>query len=75
MSTVNGKCWRQIVSEITAWVIFGVLIVAGVWDIYATRTAGPESSVSAVIGGWAQRFPAVIFAAGFLAGHLFWPQR
>jgi hypothetical protein len=50
--------------------VLGVAIV--VWDVAASWYGQPYNTVSNIIGEWSHRYPATTFAAGMLAGHLFW---
>lgn len=60
--------------ELLAIALLIVLGAIATWDIYAAFGPGWEYTVSALLGSWAARYPMLPFAAGILAGHLFWPQ-
>jgi hypothetical protein len=48
------------------------LVLLGVYDVAAYLIAGHDATVTAAIRDWTHKWPVVAFAAGFLAGHLFW---
>ena len=62
------------VQWVTVWFIALALICTGVADLWLAFTRGPEASVSIVILELSRKWPIIPFAAGMLAGHLFWPQ-
>ncbi len=50
------------------------LAVVGVADVALNVRYGPEATVSRVVLSWTRSYPILAFAAGIVAGHLFWPQ-
>lgn len=51
-----------------------IMLVVGIWDIYAYAVSRPDATVSAIIGQWGHEFPMLSVAIGVLIGHLFWPR-
>jgi len=58
--------------KLTGWLIIGVAVALGIYDIYALTAGGAEATISVVIRQAALKNPAIPFAAGFLCGHFFW---
>lgn len=56
----------------TAWVLLLIGAVLIVWDLYARQYDG--GTISEVVLGSSRAHPIVLFGAGVLCGHLFWPQ-
>lgn len=59
---------------ITRRILVGTIFLLSAYDIAAYLYGGPGSTISEVILDAARQHPALPFAAGFLCGHLFWPQ-
>ena len=55
--------------------IISVVVLLALLDVVLFLQHGVDATFSRVIVHWAERNPAIAFAAGFLCGHLFWPQR
>ena len=49
-----------------------VVVVAIVYDVYVYSVGGTQTTISWVIAEWSYKMPALVFAVGFLCGHLFW---
>lgn len=62
------------VRTVTQCLLLAVAALAGAYDLWAVATAGYDASISVVVLDWSHRAPVLPFAAGVLAGHLFWPQ-
>jgi hypothetical protein len=60
---------------LTTGVLVATTIILSGYDIAAAMSSGEDATISQVILHAAQRVPALAFAAGFLCGHLFWPQK
>lgn len=60
---------------ITGAVLVVVIFALTVYDICAVIFWGVDSTISRVVLRAALQSPVVAFAAGFLCGHLFAPQR
>lgn len=60
---------------ITVWFILVVIVFSILYDIWVGTTYGSASTISWVTWTTAQHYPAIPFAVGFLAGHLFWVQQ
>lgn len=59
---------------ILALCLLTMMMIVGMWDIYAYATNDPEGTVSNIIGTWGEQFPMLSVAIGVLVGHLFWPR-
>jgi hypothetical protein len=59
----------------TRAVVLATLGLLAAWDAAVIALAGPDASISRVVDDWARRYPAGTFAAGFVAGHLFWQRK
>lgn len=55
-------------------VIFTVTIIALViiYDLWAIQVGGKEASISNLIIDISYKQPSIVFASGFVCGHLFW---
>lgn len=62
-------------NTVTKFVVVGVILLLGIYDLVAVLWFGPSATLSRVVGIEAGYVPAVPFALGFVAGHLFWPQK
>jgi len=60
------------VSKIVTVGLALLLAIVGCADIWLSLRWSPEVSVSATIWRLSRDYPALPFAAGMLAGHLFW---
>jgi hypothetical protein len=58
----------------TALLLIVTVLGLVVYDMFAEALGGDASTISQVIYWAARTVPAVAFGAGFLCGHLFWPQ-
>jgi hypothetical protein len=47
-------------------------LMVAIFDLYATRAWGSESTVSWIVRNWSAHYPILPFMLGMLAGHLFW---
>jgi hypothetical protein len=54
-------------------VLLACLAAAGLYDLWVSVSGSNRATVSEIIRGWAQTFPPLLVAVGFLLGHLFWP--
>lgn len=60
--------------EITAGIMIGSMLLWLIWDIIVAVTKPRGDTISEVtLSFWARR-PYILFMAGYLCGHLFWPQ-
>lgn len=59
---------------VTAAVLIIVAVALIGFDIFLEIHAGDAATISQVVYWGARTCPAIAFAAGFLCGHLFWPQ-
>lgn len=59
----------------TSIFIIVILLLIGIWDVYAILNGGKESSVSHVLIEWSYEYPSFTFLIGFAMGHLFWRMR
>lgn len=57
---------------IVASLLLPSLLVIAVYDIVAGSSSGRLETVTDVIRGWSARWPILPFAAGLVAGYLFW---
>jgi hypothetical protein len=60
---------------ITKWFIIATVIIWIIYDIVAYNIWGVDSTISRVVINTVELWPAIAFGAGFVAGHLFWPQK
>ncbi len=58
--------------SVTWWVIVSTIVVWIVWDIYAYFMFGNVMTESVMIDLWTRKLKPLVFAAGFVCGHLFW---
>jgi len=63
------------VSFALALLLAGAMAFAGVWDAVALFLGGRENTISSIVVDWSHQVPLIPFAAGMLAGHLFFPMR
>jgi len=68
------------VAKLKKWTRRGLVaavLIVGVWDLFVVWVSGLGSgaTVSKVTGLAAVDAPAIVFVVGFIAGHIFWPQR
>ncbi len=61
--------------KLTKWLVLGVIAVLIAYDVVAYKLGGVDATISRVTLGWATDIPVVVFGAGVICGHLFWPQR
>ena len=62
------------IQAITTYFVFGMIAVIGIFDSWAFFKGGTKGTISyLVITQWSRKYPALTFACGFVAGHLFWP--
>ena len=61
--------------KITIFLLFAVLIILGLWDIYAATNMQLGDTISEVVLVAAAQRPIIPFAVGVACGHLFWPQQ
>jgi hypothetical protein len=62
-------------STVTRVLIIVAIIALAIYDIVALAYGGVEATISFILLDWSYKCPALPFAAGFLCGHLFWPNR
>lgn len=62
--------WRLITSVVSV----GAVIALVTYDVVTYAAGGPSTTISRVVLDFASQHPAVTFAAGFLMGHILWPQ-
>ena len=61
--------------NVTAWVLFVVVLFLVLWDISAQCRWGYEGTISRDILQASFANPIIPLAAGIIIGHLFWPQK
>lgn len=54
------------------WAFFVVIVAVGAVDLYLALYAGPGATITEYIRRVSHQYPIIPFAAGVLAGHLFW---
>lgn len=59
----------------TALVLVALAVALTAYDVAACLWLPAGSTLSEVVLAGSRRYPALPFAAGFVCGHLFWPQR
>lgn len=58
--------------QVTDWFCVAVVVVSLGYDVVTIAIArGTQATISARVVRWSQRWPAIPFALGFLAGHWF----
>lgn len=57
----------------TLWILIVVTLALIGYDIYAVIRE-PSGTISAVLLGYARKYPSIPFCFGVLMGHLFWAQ-
>jgi hypothetical protein len=67
---VSSLDWPALVLGVALLV---VIAGCGLYDLWISASSSPRATVSEIIRGWAQTFPPLLVAVGFLLGHLFWP--
>ena len=55
--------WYLVVGTCVSWII---------WDVFAYWRWGNPGTESVLIDQTMRKWPAAVFLAGFLCGHLFW---
>jgi hypothetical protein len=60
--------------SLSRWVIIVATATLLGYDVVIAVVAGAQATLSRIILTAAAANPAIAFAAGFLCGHLFWPQ-
>lgn len=55
----------------TAIIVTGCVVFLGIYDLIAVTTGGVVSSVSRFLQWAGFQAPAIVFAMGFIAGHIF----
>lgn len=60
---------------LTMWVILGVSLALGIYDVYAYMKGSGTSTISVVITDWSIYSPWIPFLFGFVAGHWFAPAK
>lgn len=50
----------------------GLVVFLGIYDLVAVSTGGVVSSVSRFLQWAGFQAPALVFAIGFICGHIFW---
>lgn len=53
--------------------LLGLVVLAGLWDIWVTSRGNANETVSAVLHSWSLQFPILPLIVGLLLGHIFWP--
>lgn len=61
--------------KLTRYVIVGVVLMIGVYDMSVIALIGAHASISRTFLGDMTAAPTIPFALGFVMGHLSWPQR
>lgn len=61
--------------RLTIAVFCGLLVLLFGFDIWTLGVRGYETTISWTLYEWAKGWPAIPFAFGFFAGHLFFPNR
>lgn len=57
-----------------ALVLVIALLAVGFYDVYVSHFPEQGPTVSAILQGWASRFPMLTLLIGVILGHLFWPK-
>jgi hypothetical protein len=60
---------------ITYLMIAVLIVIAGVYDLFALLMWGSDYTFSTIILDLATRQPIVSLSLGVVLGHLFWPQK
>lgn len=58
---------------LTLGVTLAVLAIIVIYDVWTLIVRGYDSTISANLYRFSQRFPIVAVALGVVIGHLFWP--
>jgi hypothetical protein len=61
--------------HIADWFALGIVVVGFTLDAWLFYFQGEPGTISYRVALWAVRWPVIPFLIGFLAGHLFWPNR
>jgi hypothetical protein len=61
--------------KITGIILLSIGAVLLIWEAYVLIEKDHSATFSWVILEFTRNHPAVIFGAGFIAGHLIWPQK
>lgn len=51
-----------------------IMMLSGIWDVYAIAVNHPLDTVSRVLQDWSLKYPVLPMALGIILGHIFWPQ-
>ena len=62
------------VKRLSATIAILAVVVLAAIDVVLLLTGGVEATFSRVILAASHKYPIIPFAAGVLAGHIFWPQ-
>ena len=55
----------------TATLILISVCIAGIYDLYADLTGGVQSTISKMLQSCGIKSPGIVFAIGFICGHIF----
>lgn len=59
-------------AHVAALAIASVVAAGFLWDFWFWICGDPGNTLTDMLRRWAAAQPAIAFAFGFLAGHLFW---
>lgn len=61
------------INRLTLFVILiATLLLAG-YDLFIFMTLGNDATISIVMKQLCEQYPVIPFVAGFICGHIFWP--
>lgn len=59
----------------TRWLLLVFALIIAASDLALLLTGGVEKTYSREILSLSKQFPVIPFVCGFVAGHVFWPQK
>lgn len=66
-----GVDYKRVTAVCTVMVAVFLIVV----DIFAAIAPEHCNTISCNVLEWSRTFPPLVFVAGFLCGHLMWPQK
>jgi hypothetical protein len=58
-------------TSLTGLVVFGLLLAAGLYDLWAVVTGGVQASISQFVTDTVGNYPFLMFVCGMLTSHFF----
>jgi len=69
-----GEDRIRYVSDLTAWLLYLLILAVGTYDVIIAWRYGPRATVSHVVLRFSREYPILPFLAGVVLGHLLWTQ-